>query len=167
MRSKETKIVSLVIYYGYRNSMGIIRRRREGGDYHAVGIIGSRPEKEKDSWCQRCLNAAGVFSPLKNRIYLDENGKPTKPGPDPEAWVQCWRCGNIIPVFAPKQEAQIVTITEPANPFDKSEVMGIGGKRERVKRLRGKKKPDLSYIKEDDVRRAVAKGETLIEYHES
>ena len=152
---------------GRLTSMGSIRRLRTG--YSPIGINDGRPEKEKDSWCQRCLNAAGVFSHLKNRIYLDEEGKPTTPGPDADKWVQCWRCGDIIPVFAAKQEAQIVTLTEPTdNPFDKSEVMGIGGKKDRVKRLRQRgKKQDLSYIKEDDVRRAVAKGATLIEYHES
>ncbi len=60
--------------------------------------------------------AVGVFSPLRKRIYLDENGKisPT-PGPDVENWRQCWRCGDIVGVNEAKQEAQLSSIAEPDN----------------------------------------------------
>ena len=36
-------------------------------------------DKEKVSYCEDCLKVK-ILSPLRHRIYLDENGKITNPG---------------------------------------------------------------------------------------
>ena len=59
-----------------------------------------------------------ILSPLRHRIYLDENGKITNPGPDADKWRQCWTCGLIVGVYEAKQEVELDTLTEPRdNPF--------------------------------------------------
>ena len=106
--------------------------RRNSPGYSSVGAIlsrsGSGPgpgkTRERISYCQDCLKV-NVLSPLKDRIYLDENGKiDTKPPPpDSKSWRQCRKCGNIVGVYAAKQEADIVTLTQPrANPFNFSQI---------------------------------------------
>ena len=54
-----------------------------------------------------------VLSPLRHRIYLDENGKITNPGPDANKWRQCWTCGLIVGVYEAKPEVELDTLTEP------------------------------------------------------
>ena len=44
-------------------------------------ILGSGNDKEKVSYCEDCLKVK-ILSPLRNRIYLDEDGKITNPGAD-------------------------------------------------------------------------------------
>ena len=69
------------------------------------------------SYCEDCLKVK-VLSPLKHRIYLDENGKITNPGPDADKWRQCWTCGLIVGVYEAKQEVELDTLTKPRdNPF--------------------------------------------------
>ena len=70
---------------------------------NAVVFSSSGHDKEKVSYCEDCLNVK-VLSPLKNRIYLDENGKITIPGPDANKWKQCWTCGLIVGVYEAKPE---------------------------------------------------------------
>ena len=56
--------------------MGLMRGREDNAVVFSAG-----PDKEKISYCQDCLNVK-ILSPLKHRIYLDEDGKITNPGPD-------------------------------------------------------------------------------------
>ena len=51
--------------------------RRSGRD-NAVIFSGSGHDKEKISYCEDCLKVK-ILSPLRHRIYLDENGKITNP----------------------------------------------------------------------------------------
>ena len=44
-------------------------------------IFSGGHDKEKVSYCEDCLNVK-ILSPLEHRIYLDENGNITNPGPD-------------------------------------------------------------------------------------
>ena len=46
-----------------------------------MAIFSGSGNKEKVSYCEGCAKVK-VLSPLKHRIYLDENGKITIPGPD-------------------------------------------------------------------------------------
>jgi hypothetical protein len=55
--------------------MGLMRRSG-----NAVILSGSG-QREKVSYCQDCEKVK-ILSPLKHRIYLDEDGKITNPGPD-------------------------------------------------------------------------------------
>ena len=136
------------------------------------GVILSGKDKEKVSWCQECLKV-NVLSPLKHRIYLDENGKITNPGPDADKWRQCWQCGVVVGVYEAKQEAELSSLTEPGdNPFKfgKGEVRSVGetrkfdrsGKRQQKKKF----KQDLSQYKEDDIKEALRKGSKLVSYQE-
>jgi hypothetical protein len=91
---------------------------------------------------------------------------------DNPLWKQCHECGLIVPVYELQKESQIKDVVETVeNPFDiaKNEFLGIdkrtsvGGKNARKKRERQK---ELDDIKDDDLKRELAKGNTLISYIE-
>jgi hypothetical protein len=147
--------------------MGIMRGRSD----NAVILSGSG-QKEKISYCEDCLKVK-IHSPLRNRIYLDENGKITNPGPDANKWRQCWTCGVIVGVYEAKPEVELDTLTEPRdNPFkfkeghvstEESRKFDRSGKTQRKRKL----KQDLEQYKEEDLKADLRKGKTLISYHES
>ena len=142
------------------------------GRENAVVFSGSGLGKEKVSYCQDCEKVK-VLSPLRNRIYLDENGKITNPGPDADKWKQCWTCGLIVGVYEAKQEVELDTLTKPRdNPFKfKSGLVETGESRkvDRSGRTQRKKKfkQDLEQYKEEDVKEALRKGAKLVSYQES
>ena len=147
--------------------MGIMRRSG-----NAVILSGSGSNKEKISYCQDCLNVK-TLSPLRNRIYLDENGKITNPGPDSNKWKQCWTCGLIVGIYEAKPEVELDTLTEPrSNPFKfksgqvmtgESRKVDRSGKTQRKRKL----KQDLEQYKEEDLKADIRKGKKLLNYHES
>ena len=133
---------------------------------------GSGQDKEKVSYCEDCYKVK-VLSPLRHRIYLDDDGKITNPGPDADKWRQCWTCGLIVGVYEAKQEVELDTLTEPRdNPFKfKSGTVETGESRKfdrtgNTQRKR-KLKQDLSEYKEEDVKEAIRKGKKLVSYQES
>jgi hypothetical protein len=146
--------------------MGVMHRSG-----NAVILSGSN-DKEKVSFCQECLKVK-ILSPLKHRIYLDENDKITNPAPDAEKWKQCWTCGVIVGVYEAKPEVELDTLTEPRdNPFKfKSGQVNTGesrkydrtGKTQRKRKL----KQDLEQYKEEDVKEALRKGKKLVSYTEN
>ena len=145
--------------------MGVMRR---SGRENAVILSGSS-NKEKVSYCEDCLKVK-TLSPLKHRIYLDENGKITNPGPDAAKWKQCWTCGLIVGVHEAKLEAELDTITEPRkNPFkNNNEILSEESRKFRTGNSYKKKKfkQDLEQYKEEDVKEALRKGKTLASYVE-
>ena len=78
-------------------------------------ILSGIGDKEKISCCEDCLNVK-VLSPLRHRIYLDDKGEITNPGPDANKWRQCWTCGLIVGVYEAKLEVGLDTLTEPRSP---------------------------------------------------
>ena len=138
---------------------------RKSGRENAIIFSGSGYEKEKVSYCEDCLKVK-VLSPLKHRIYLDENGKITEPGPDANKWKQCWTCGLIVAVYEVKPEVDLGTITEPINnPFkygntevrtEESRKFDRTGKTQRKKQF----KQDLEQYKEEDVKAALRQGKS-------
>jgi hypothetical protein len=124
------------------------------------------------SYCQDCLNVK-ILSPLRNRVYLDENGKITNPGPDTNKWKQCWKCGLVVGVYEAKKEVELDTMTEPRdNPFKfKSGLVENGGSRkiDRTGKTQHKRKfkQDLEQYKEEDIKAAVRKGAKVISYTET
>ena len=65
---------------------------------HGPGMLSyslALEDKDKVSYCQDCLKVK-ILSPLKHRIYQDENGNITNPAPDADKWRQCWQCGLIV-----------------------------------------------------------------------
>ena len=145
--------------------MGLMRRSDN------VFISSVSGQKEKVSYCQDCEKVK-ILSPLRHRIYLDEDGKITNPGPDAAMWKQCWTCGVIVAVYEAKLEVELDTITEPRkNPFKfgTSEVMtgesrkfDRSGKTQRKRKL----KQDLEQYKEEEVKEALRKGKHLVSYVE-
>jgi hypothetical protein len=83
--------------------MGVMRRSGNA-------VILSGHDKEKVSYCEDCLKVK-ILSPLRNRIYLDENGNITNPGPDSNKWRQCWTCGLVVGVCEAKPEVELDTLT--------------------------------------------------------
>ena len=119
------------------------------------------------SYCKHCLEY-GFQVRLKNRIYPNNEPVPV----DHENYLQCHECGLIVPVYELEKEASIKDVIETSdNPFDvaKNEFLGIerrtsaSGKNARKKRERQKQLDD---IKDDEVKRELAKGNTLISYIE-
>ncbi len=144
--------------------------RRSGRDNT---VIFSGHDKEKISYCEDCLKVK-ILSPLRHRIYLDENGKITNPRPDADKWRQCWTCGVVVGVYEAKQEAALDTLTKPRdNPFkfgsgskvhtEESRKIDKTGLTQRKRKLR----QDLSEYQEEDVKESLRKGAKLISYVES
>ncbi len=154
--------------------MGIMRRNSNG--YSSVGTVftGSRKDKDRISYCQNCLDL-NILSPLKHRIYLDDNGNINpNPPPDSKDWKQCWTCGDIVGVYAAKTEAELTSLTEPGtNPFKfgNSTVRSVGESRKfdrsGIRQRKKKFKQDLSEYKEDDIKEALRKGAKLVSYVET
>jgi hypothetical protein len=148
--------------------MGIMR----GRSGNAVVLSGSG-QKDKVSYCQDCLKVK-ILSPLRNRIYLDENGKITNPQSDADKWRQCWTCGVIVGVYEAKPEVELDTLTEPrSNPFkfkgDKQVLTGESRKVDRSGKTQRKRKlkQDLEQYKEEDIKHALRRGSKLVSYTET
>jgi len=141
-----------------------------GRSDNAVILSGSS-NREKISYCQDCEKVK-ILSPLKHRIYLDDDGKITNPAADANKWRQYWTCGLVVGVYEAKQEAELYTLTEPRdNPFKfKSGTVETGesrkidrsGKTQRKKQF----KQDLEQYKEEDLKSALKKGAKLVSYQE-
>ena len=140
-------------------------------NYSSVGMIISLPEPERFSWCPTCLKVS-IYSKLKHRVYLDDNFKAINP-PHPHAdnWLQCWKCGLIIPMRELQMKGKIAGIqgiTPRDNPYDfnKPKVLGTedykGGIKGRYQRL--KKKRDKHPDKE--VQNHLEQGWELVSYKE-
>lgn len=105
--------------------------------------------------------------PLKNRIYPNIEPIPV----DHDNFLQCHECGEIVPIYEIEKEATIKDVIEITdNPFDIGKSFlgidsrtSIGGKNARKKRERQKQLDD---IKDDDVKKELAKWNTLISYIE-
>ena len=118
----------------------------------------------KKSYCKHCLEY-GFKVPLKNRIYQNE------PIPvDYDQWRQCHECGLIIPIYELQKESEIKDVVETVeNPFDiaKNEFLGTDSTISAKKRSRQKdRQKELDDIKDDDLKRELASGNTLISYSE-
>jgi hypothetical protein len=122
-------------------------------------------EEEALYYCKHC-EQFGFKIPLRNRIYPESEPVPA----DSDQWRQCHECGLIVPIYELEKESQIKDVVETVNnPFDSgTSILGIdkrtfGGKSTRKKRERQKQLDD---IKDDDLKRELAKGNTLISYIE-
>lgn len=117
-------------------------------------------------------------SELKRRLYQVEDSKlipETVPAPDANRFRQCYRCGDIVPLFNVKQESSLVDFVEPTlNPFDDNAdnmegfTPGIGksNRLNKSKSIYKRKKEYIDSIKDEDIRKELAAGNTLISYFE-
>jgi hypothetical protein len=131
-----------------------------------LGIVDFSEDKEEEdekiSYCKECLKF-GFSVPLKNRIYPNNEPIPV----DHENYRQCHECGTIVPVYELEKESSIKDVVETSdNPFDlaKNSFLGIDSRKAR-RRIRNKKEL-FSDINDDDAKRELAKGNTLISYIE-
>ena len=127
-------------------------------------------------YCQSCLHV-GVKSKLKRRLYRVEsldNGNGNKlvpetvPATDADRFRQCYRCGDIVPIYNVKTESALVDFVEPTlNPFDDNAdkigftvrtSTGLSKKKNKFAR----KRAQINSIKDDDLKRELEDGQTQL-----
>ena len=88
-------------------------------------------EQPQPLYCPFC-EKANLKLKLQPRLYEDDHPAPY----DADNWVQCYRCGKVIPLHEVKEEVEfgpIVDIIE--NPFDSgTEILAVDKKRKHKKR---------------------------------
>lgn len=114
-----------------------------------------------------CLDY-GFKIPLRNRIYPEGEQIPI----DHDQYKQCHECGLIVPIYELQKESEIKDVVETVdNPLDvaKDSFSGID-RRTSVNGIKARKKrerqQELDSINDDDVKRELAKGHTLLSYSE-
>jgi hypothetical protein len=139
--------------------------RRYDRDYHSIGIV-TNDDEEELSFCENCYKNSHELVRLKERLYLDNNGKLLPPPPDADSFRQCWTCGYIIAVREAQRKGKISGILgiEPVdNPYDfnKGVILGNDSKH-RYQRLkhRQNKHPDK------EVQRMIDDGYELVNYRQ-
>ena len=146
--------------------MTIKRSHIEIVDFNEGDYIDGNDDSKK-SYCKHC-EQYGFKSILRNRIYPNIEPIPV----DHDQWRQCHECGLIVPIYELQKESEIKDVIETTeNPFDsaKDQFLGtdnrtsVGGKKARKKRERQK---EFDYINDDDLKRELRKGSTLLSYSE-
>ena len=69
--------------------------RRYDKDYHSIGIV-TNDDEEELSFCENCYKNSHELVRLKERLYLDNNGKLLPPPPNADLFRQCWTCGTVV-----------------------------------------------------------------------
>jgi hypothetical protein len=141
--------------------------RRMVDKCHVGMVIDYSDDEEELIFCEQCQKQ-GTLSKLKQGVYLDMSGKLlVNPPPDAEDWLQCWKCGLIIPTKDAKKQGKISGIQGIEilqNPYDygKSLILGNDSKNryQRLKR-RQNKHPDA------EVQKLIDKGWQLTSYSTS
>jgi len=148
---------------------------------------GDYDELENRQYCQSCLQL-GIRSKLMKRMYkvekIDEQGQGQegKPKlvpatvPDADRFRQCYHCGDIVPIYNVKTESKIEDFVETIdNPFDTNpgNMEAFTPGRDRLKLNKSKsiykrKKQYIESIKDEDIQRELADGQTqLVSFTES
>jgi hypothetical protein len=119
-------------------------------------------DDEQASYCKHCLQF-GFKVPLQNRIYPEGEHVPA----DKDQWKQCLDCGSIYAVYELEKESQIKNAVEPiSSPFDSGvEFLGVDSRASRRKK-RKRQQDDYDYINDEDLKRELRKGSTLLSYSE-
>ena len=131
-----------------------------------IEIVDFTVEEFKDSdenisYCKHCLEY-GFQVILRNRIYPE--GEPVPP--DHENWRQCHECGLVVAVYELEKEASVTDVVDTVeSPFELgSDFLGVDSRKLGKKK---KKEMEVDYINDEDLKRELAKGHTLISYTES
>ena len=77
----------------------------------------------------------------------------------------CWECGTIYALYELSKESQITDVVQTTDsPFESGkDFLGIGSRK--LTNKRGKEQ-ELDYIEDEDVKRELKKGSTLLSYSE-
>lgn len=93
---------------------GIKERRKtwvstaDSGDYSPTGYDGAVVDGEEPKhYCLKCESYGFPYQELGERIYKDEELINGQIPHDSDLWLQCYRCGSIIPSGHGKQEGHI------------------------------------------------------------
>jgi hypothetical protein len=137
--------------------------RRLDKNYSSVSIITDDDEEEL-AFCEVCQRN-GELSKLKERIYLDDNGKLLPPLPGSENFRQYWTCGTVVKLRDVKLSGTLTGINGVdilENPLDQGKgiVLGLDDTKQRYQRLRKQKNkhPD------NEVQRLIDQGYELKNY---
>ena len=146
--------------------------KRLKDNFHSIGIIDSEDfgrTRKAPQYCTRCLEW-GMRERLGPRLYPVDSKVSQA---EKDNWLQCSNCGKVYAKYEVKQEGQLEPIKEAIqNPFDleKDQIQGVGQSRRfdrsGITQARKKKKQDLSEVKDPELRREIAQGSELLEYHE-
>jgi hypothetical protein len=141
-----------------------LQLRRHGRKVGVVDFNDYSENERRVSYCRKCLEY-GFRIPLKNRLY--PKGQPIPP--DNENWLQCYQCGDIVPIYEKQNEPVIQDFVETVdNPFDiaKDEFLVVDSRKARTRDR--KKKEMFGDINDPDLKRELASGQTkLISYTEN
>jgi hypothetical protein len=141
--------------------------RRYDKNYRSVSIITDDDDQEELAFCEVCQKN-GELSKLKERIYLDNNGKLLPPPPDADSFRQCWTCGTVV-IYRDVKLSGTITgingISPVDNPFDekKGMVLGLddmGSVKKRYSRLRKRQ----TKHEDKEVQAHIDQGYELISY---
>lgn len=102
---------------------GIVRRSRIG-IVDVTDINNDSPDSRSNiRWCPRC-EELGIHNKLGNKIYLPDPQKPDEPviiPHDADNWLQCHKCGKVIPRYEARGEGELQIDSEfelIESPFD-------------------------------------------------
>ena len=130
-----------------------------------VGIVDFSDEEFRDDeefrYCSHC-EQYGFKEKLGPRIYPANEPTPA----DKDQWKMCGVCGTIYAVYELEKESQIKDVAETIeSPFESgSEFLAIDSRKSRKKRM--KDKDEYDYIQDEDLKRELRKGHTLLSYSE-
>jgi hypothetical protein len=121
--------------------------RRYDRDYHSIGIVTDDDEEEL-AFCHNCYKNSHELVRLKERLYLDNNGKLLPPAANADSFRQCWTCGTVVRLRDVKISGTITGIQgieTVENPYDvgKGVILGNDSKNRYQKlKQRKNKHPD-------------------------
>ena len=93
------------------------------------------------------------ISRLRERIYIDDNGKLLPPAQDTDDWLQCWNCGLIIATRDTKMQGKIsgidgVEAIDNPHDFNKKMITGLDNKKNLYQKVQNKKRKEKHADKE-------------------
>lgn len=116
-------IYNILVLFLFEKVPGIIRRSRIG-IVDVTDINNDSPDSRSNiRWCPNC-EQAGAYNKLGNRIYLPDPEKPDQPviiPHDADNWLQCHKCGEVIPRYSARGEGELQIGAEYElieSPFD-------------------------------------------------
>ena len=133
---------------------------------HFVGIIIDNKPEESNPFCPKC-EAVGIISRLKERLYLNDKGKLLPPPPDANSFLQCWKCGLVIPTRDAKIIGKIsgingISPVDNPNDFKKGVILGNDSKH-RYQKLKQRQ----SKHEDSEVQKLIDQGWTVQDYKTS
>jgi len=123
-------------------------------------------EETVSRFCHHCLEYG-----FENRLGPKILTRGQKPAPDHDKWSQCIECGYIYPIHQTIQNEVIKDSIETiTNPFDYGHtITGLGNKKSKNRREKDREKllDRIDNEKEDDIKQALRRGNTVEIFEES